>query len=135
VNIKIGNVLRDVFGVSGQNMLLALIDGHATPEQIAGLARGQAKRKIPQLTEALNGHGMSPITKHCVRQNSRAACHTSQSRLNATHVGKLLSSLSLGTNQKARLINSSVSATAFSLPEDHLYHDDSELPRSCKSVT
>jgi hypothetical protein len=41
----------------------------------------------------------------------------------------------LRTNQKARLINASVSATAFSLPEDHLYHDDSELPRSCKSVT
>jgi transposase len=67
VNIKIGNVLSDVFGVSGQNMLLALIDGNATPEQIAGLARGQAKRKIPQLTEALNGHGMSDHERFLIR--------------------------------------------------------------------
>jgi transposase len=67
VNIKIGNVLSDVFGVSGQDMLLALIDGNATPEQIAALARGQAKRKIPQLTEALNGHGMSDHERFLIR--------------------------------------------------------------------
>jgi transposase len=42
-------------------------DGHATPEQIAGLARGQAKRKIPQLTEALNGHGMSDHERFLIR--------------------------------------------------------------------
>jgi hypothetical protein len=42
VNVKIGNVLSDVFGVSGQNMLLALLSGEATPEQIAQLARGQS---------------------------------------------------------------------------------------------
>jgi transposase len=58
VNVKIGNVLSDAFGVSGQSMLFALLDGKAEPEQIAQLARGQAKRKIPQLTEALEGHGM-----------------------------------------------------------------------------
>jgi transposase-like protein len=58
VNVKIGNVLSDVFGVSGQSMLLALLDGKTTAEQIAHLARGQAKRKIPELTEALEGHGM-----------------------------------------------------------------------------
>lgn len=59
VNVKIGNVLSDVFGVSGQSMLLALLNGEASPEQIAQLARGQAQRKIPQLTEALEGHRMS----------------------------------------------------------------------------
>jgi transposase len=67
VNVKIGNVLSDVFGVSGQSMLLALIDGKATPEQIAQLARGQAKRKIPQLTEALEGHGMSDHERLLIR--------------------------------------------------------------------
>src|SRR5262244_1343316 len=67
VNVKIGNVLSDVFGASGQSMLLALIDGNATPEQIARLARGQAKRKIPQLTEALNGHGMSNHERFLIR--------------------------------------------------------------------
>lgn len=62
VNVKIGNVLTDVFGVSGQDMILALLEGHSTPEQIADLARGQAQRKIPQLIEALEGHRMSD---HC----------------------------------------------------------------------
>jgi len=67
VNVKIGNVLSDVFGASGQSMLLALIDGNVTPEQIARLARGQAKRKIPRLTEALNGHGMSDHERFLIR--------------------------------------------------------------------
>jgi transposase len=40
VNVKIGNVLTDVFGVSGQDMILALLEGHATPQEIAILARG-----------------------------------------------------------------------------------------------
>jgi transposase len=62
VNVKIGNVLTDVFGVSGQDMILALLEGHSTAEEIAGLARGQAQRKIPQLIEALEGHRMSD---HC----------------------------------------------------------------------
>jgi transposase len=67
VNVKIGNVLSDIFGVSGQSMLLALLDGKATPEQIAQLARGTAKRKIPQLTEALEGHGMSDHERLLIR--------------------------------------------------------------------
>ena len=67
VNVKIGNVLSDVFGVSGQSMLLALLDGKTTAEQIAHLARGQAKRKIPQLTEALEGHGMRDHERFLIR--------------------------------------------------------------------
>src|SRR5205085_6485159 len=35
VNVKIGSVLTDVFGVSGLQMLLALLDGRAAPEEIA----------------------------------------------------------------------------------------------------
>jgi len=58
-NVKISGVLSDIFGVSGQRMLVALLEGEATPEEIANLARGQAKRKIPQLTEALEGHRMT----------------------------------------------------------------------------
>jgi transposase len=46
-NVKIAGVLSDVFGVSGQRMLVALLEGESTPDQIAELARGQAKRKIP----------------------------------------------------------------------------------------
>src|SRR5262245_20103801 len=56
------NVLTDVFGVSGQEMILALREGNFTPAEIAGLARGQAQRKIPQRIEALEGHRM---TDHC----------------------------------------------------------------------
>src|SRR5688500_15836102 len=38
-NVKIASVLSDVFGVSGQNMVLALLAGQTTPEEIAQLAR------------------------------------------------------------------------------------------------
>jgi len=67
VNVKIGNVLSDIFGVSGLNMLLALLSGQATPEEIAQLARGQAKRKIPQVIEALEGHRMSDHERLLIR--------------------------------------------------------------------
>ena len=46
-NVKIASVLTDVFGVSGLQMLLALLDGKATVVEIAQLARGSAQRKIP----------------------------------------------------------------------------------------
>ena len=71
VNVKIGNVLSDVFGVSGQSMLLALLDGKATANDIAQLARGQAKKKIPELTRALEGHGMSDHERHLIRSSLR----------------------------------------------------------------
>lgn len=45
VNVKIGGVLTDVFGVSGLHMLLALLDGRAAPEEIAGFARDQQRRQ------------------------------------------------------------------------------------------
>jgi transposase len=38
-NVKIANVLSDVFGVSGQNMLLPLLAGQMMEEEIAQLAR------------------------------------------------------------------------------------------------
>ena len=48
-------------------MLLALLDGRATPEEIAGLARGSAKRKTPQLIEALEGNRMSDPVRFVIR--------------------------------------------------------------------
>ena len=70
-NVKIAGVLSDVFGVSGQHMILALLDGKATTEQIAKLARGQARHKIPQLIEALEGNRMSEhgrlVIRSCLR--------------------------------------------------------------------
>ena len=58
-NVKLGNVLSDVFGVSGQLRLEALLEGHTSPEQIARHAQRRAKKKIPQIVEALQGHQMN----------------------------------------------------------------------------
>ena len=66
-NVKIASVLTDVFGVSGLRMLLALLDGQATIVEIAQLARGMARRKIPQLTEALEGNRMTDHVRLLIR--------------------------------------------------------------------
>ena len=55
-NVKVGSVLSDVFGVSGQLMLEQLLEGKANPEQIANLAQRRAKAKIPEIQKALEGH-------------------------------------------------------------------------------
>lgn len=67
-NIKIGSVLSDVFGASGQDMLLALVEGRATAKQIAQLAKRQARKKIPQLQAALEGHRMTETQRELIRQ-------------------------------------------------------------------
>ena len=64
-NVKIGNVLSDVFGMSGQAMLDALLENKLSPEQVADLARGSLRRKIPHIVEALEGHRMSEIIIAC----------------------------------------------------------------------
>lgn len=54
-NIKLASVATDIFGVSGQAMLEALIAGDFSPEQMAEMARGKLRQKLPQLIEALDG--------------------------------------------------------------------------------
>lgn len=54
-NIKLSSVASDVFGVSGMLMLKALLAGNATAEQMAQLAKGQMKKKVGELTRALEG--------------------------------------------------------------------------------
>jgi transposase len=66
-NVKIAGVLSDVFGVSGHRMILALLEGKSTPEEIAGLARGTAQRKVPQLIEALQANRMSDHERFVIR--------------------------------------------------------------------
>jgi transposase len=66
-NVKLGNVLSDVFGTSGQLMLDALLMGKAKPEQIAQLARGLAKKKIPAIAAALEGHQMREHHRKMIR--------------------------------------------------------------------
>lgn len=55
-NIKLAGVISDVFGVSGMLMLQALADGQAAPAEMADLAKRRLRRKIAQLTLALDGH-------------------------------------------------------------------------------
>jgi transposase len=58
-NVKLGNVLTDIFGVSGQLMLDALLEGKTPPAEIAQLAQASAKKKVAQITAALEGHQMN----------------------------------------------------------------------------
>jgi hypothetical protein len=56
--VKIGNIVSDVFGVSGQEMLHALLsDDPVTAEQIAGMAKRRLRLKIPQLTGDAHSSG------------------------------------------------------------------------------
>jgi len=52
-NVKLSSVVSDTLGVSGRHMLEAIIAGQNDPQQLAQLARGQLKKKIPQLQQAL----------------------------------------------------------------------------------
>ena len=55
-NIKLGAVASDMLGKSGRAMLRALIRGEQDPEQLADLAEGRLRAKIPELKLALEGH-------------------------------------------------------------------------------
>ena len=52
-NIKLASVAADVFGLSGQLMLRALIEGKASPHEMSELAKGRMRAKIPELEPAL----------------------------------------------------------------------------------
>jgi transposase len=54
-NIKLACVAADILGVSGRAMLAALIRQVQDPEELAELARGRMRGKLPALREALRG--------------------------------------------------------------------------------
>ena len=54
-NIKLASVASNVLGASGRAMLAALCQGQDDPERLADLAKGALRKKIPELTEALQG--------------------------------------------------------------------------------
>jgi len=58
--IKLSVVASDIFGVSGRQMMAALIGGQTNPKALAQLARGRMRAKITQLEEAFTGH----VTDH-----------------------------------------------------------------------
>ena len=53
--IKLGCVATDILGKSGRDMLDALVSGTTDPNVLADLARGQLRKKLPALREALVG--------------------------------------------------------------------------------
>lgn len=54
-NIKLSSVATDIMGVSGREMLAALIAGKDDPQALAQLAKGRMRPKIEQLQHALTG--------------------------------------------------------------------------------
>ena len=53
--IKLSSVLTDLHGVTGREIMDRLIAGERNPRALAECARTRARRKIPQLREALEG--------------------------------------------------------------------------------
>jgi transposase len=54
--IKLSVVASDIFGVSGRQMMAALIAGQRDPKVLAQLARGRMRGKISSLEEAFTGY-------------------------------------------------------------------------------
>jgi transposase len=54
--IKLSAVVADIFGVSGRDMLAALVAGERDPKALAQLARRSMRGKIAVLEEAFTGH-------------------------------------------------------------------------------
>jgi transposase len=54
--IKLSVVASDIFGVSGRDMMAALINGQRDPGVLARMARGRMRGKITQLEEAFTGY-------------------------------------------------------------------------------
>lgn len=59
-NIKLHSVASDALGVSGREMIQALVRGHCDPVELAALARGRLRAKVPELEKALEGQ----VTAH-----------------------------------------------------------------------
>jgi transposase len=53
-HLKLSSVISDIHGVSGRDMLDAIIAGERDPKALAQLARGRMRPKIRQLEEALD---------------------------------------------------------------------------------
>jgi hypothetical protein len=53
--IKLASVASDVLGVSGRALLQALVTGTRDPKALADLARGNLRKKLPALRQALTG--------------------------------------------------------------------------------
>src|SRR5262245_9817102 len=58
-NIKLSSVVTDISGVSARAMLQALVAGQTDVTELAELAKGRLRSKLPELEQALRG-GLQP---------------------------------------------------------------------------
>lgn len=63
--VKLSSVASHVFGVSGTDMLNHIAKGTTDPDELAGLARGRLRKKMPQLRDAFAG-SISEHTQHLI---------------------------------------------------------------------
>lgn len=72
-NIKLSSVVSDVFGVSAEKMINALIDGETDAEKLSSFAHGKIKATKETLREALSGHltGHHKFMLNIIRKNIR----------------------------------------------------------------
>lgn len=68
-NVKLGSVLSDIFGVSGQLMLEKLLEGEPDMEAVANLARRKARVKIPEIRQALEGNRLRDHHRRMLRMS------------------------------------------------------------------
>lgn len=59
-HLKLSSVVSDIHGVSGRDMLAALVAGERSPAVLAQMARGRMRRKIALLEEALDCSFFTP---------------------------------------------------------------------------
>jgi transposase len=62
--IKLSIVASDIFGVSGRDMMNALISGQRDPKLLAAMARARMRTKIPRLEEAFAGLSLGTFDDH-----------------------------------------------------------------------
>lgn len=72
--VKLAVVASDVMGVSGREMLRALVAGVSDPEVLADLARGKLRSKLPALAKALT----SRFREHHAFQLGRMLAHVEE---------------------------------------------------------
>jgi transposase len=89
-NIKVASVLSSIIGTSGRAMLRAIVAGEDDPERLADLAVGVARRRMPELVEALRGR-VTPHHRAMIKMHLGLieALETAMTELDAA-VGKLL---------------------------------------------
>jgi transposase len=69
-NVKIANVVGDVFGVSGQQILDALMNRQEmSPAQLADLAKGRLRAKREKLAETLEGRRLNDHDRWMLQQS------------------------------------------------------------------